>query len=88
IQYSLDNELTSEEAAVAEIERYMAIPGQALSYKIGELKIKELRQRAEQELGDRFSISAFHDLILKGGVMPLAVLEKKVEEWIAEQKKA
>ena len=88
IQYSLDNELTSEEAAVAEIERYMAIPGQALSYKIGELKIKELRQRAEKELGDRFSISAFHDLILKGGVMPLAVLEKKVEEWIAEQKKA
>ncbi|WP_237144764.1 DUF885 domain-containing protein [Pontibacter pamirensis] len=86
IQYSLDNELTSREAAVAEIERYMAIPGQALSYKIGELKIKELRQRAEQELGDKFSISAFHDEILKGGVMPLAVLEKKMEEWIAEQK--
>ncbi|ARS36090.1 DUF885 domain-containing protein [Pontibacter actiniarum] len=86
IQYSLDNELTSREAAVAEIERYMALPGQALSYKIGELKIKELRQRAEQQLGDRFSISAFHDVILKGGVMPLAVLEKKVDEWIAEQK--
>ena len=86
IQYSLDNELTSEEAAVAEIERYMAIPGQALSYKIGELKIKELRQRAERELGDKFSISAFHDEILKGGVMPLAVLEKKIDEWIAEQK--
>ncbi|WP_439879841.1 DUF885 domain-containing protein [Pontibacter sp. MBLB2868] len=88
IQFSLDNELTSEDAAVAEIERYMAIPGQALSYKIGELKIKELRQRAERELGDKFSISAFHDLILKGGVMPLAVLEKKVDEWIAEQKKS
>ncbi|MFD3003130.1 DUF885 domain-containing protein [Pontibacter toksunensis] len=88
IQYSLDNELTSREAAVAEIERYMAIPGQALSYKIGELKIKELRQRAEQELGDKFSISAFHDVILKGGVMPLAVLEKKIEDWIAEQKKS
>ncbi|RDV15878.1 DUF885 domain-containing protein [Pontibacter diazotrophicus] len=86
IQYSLDNELTSREAAVAEIERYMAIPGQALSYKIGELKMKELRQRAEQELGDKFSIRAFHDEILKGGVMPLAVLEKKIEEWIAEQK--
>lgn len=87
IQYSLDNELTSREAAVAEIERYMAIPGQALSYKIGELKIKELRRRAEQELGDKFQISAFHDLILTGGVMPLAVLEKRVEEWIAGQKK-
>ncbi|MFD2515039.1 DUF885 domain-containing protein [Pontibacter locisalis] len=88
IQYSLDNELTSEEAATAEIERYMAIPGQALSYKIGELKIKELRQRAERELGSKFKISAFHDMILKGGVMPLAVLEKKVDEWIAEQKKS
>ena len=88
IQYSLDNELTSEEAAVAEIERYMAIPGQALSYKIGELKIKELRQRASRELGDKFSISAFHDLILTGGVMPLAVLEKRVDKWIAEQKKS
>ncbi|MBC5992554.1 DUF885 domain-containing protein [Pontibacter cellulosilyticus] len=87
IQYSLDNELTSEEAAVAEIERYMAIPGQALSYKIGELKIKELRQRAERELGAKFSISAFHDLILNGGVMPLAVLEKRIDEWIAEQKR-
>ncbi|MFD1186775.1 DUF885 domain-containing protein [Pontibacter rugosus] len=88
IQYSLDNELTSREAAVAEIERYMAIPGQALSYKIGELKIKELRQRAQHALGDRFNISAFHDLILKGGVMPLAVLEKKVDEWIEVQKKS
>jgi len=86
IQYSLDNELTSREAAVAEIERYMAIPGQALSYKIGELKIKELRKRAEQELGDKFSVSAFHDEILKGGVMPLAVLEKKIDTWIANQK--
>ncbi|MDX5422281.1 MAG: DUF885 domain-containing protein [Hymenobacteraceae bacterium] len=88
IQYSLDNELTSKEAAVAEIERYMAIPGQALSYKIGELKIKELRQKAERELGDRFNISAFHDEILRGGVMPLAVLEQRIDEWIAEQKKA
>ncbi|GAB3204211.1 uncharacterized protein (DUF885 family) [Pontibacter aydingkolensis] len=88
IQYSLDNELTSKEAAVAEIERYMAIPGQALSYKIGELKIKELRQRAERELGSKFSISAFHDEILKGGVMPLAVLEKKIDEWVAAQKKS
>jgi uncharacterized protein (DUF885 family) len=86
IQYSLDNELTSEAAAVAEIERYMAIPGQALSYKIGELKLKELRQRAELELGAKFSISAFHDEILKGGVMPLAVLEKKIDKWISEQK--
>ncbi|WP_068840140.1 DUF885 domain-containing protein [Pontibacter akesuensis] len=88
IQYSLDNELTSREAAVAEIERYMVIPGQALSYKIGELKIKELRQRAEKALGDDFDIKAFHDEILMSGVMPLAVLEKKMETWIAKQKKS
>ncbi|WP_242927323.1 DUF885 domain-containing protein [Pontibacter vulgaris] len=86
IQYSLDNELTSEEAAVAEIERYMAIPGQALSYKIGELKIQELRRKAEQELGSKFSVSAFHDEVLKDGGMPLAVLEKKINEWIAARK--
>ncbi len=88
IQYSLDNEQTSEEDAIAEIERYMAIPGQALSYKIGELKIKELRQKAERELGSDFSISAFHDEILKQGVMPLAVLEKRINDWIARQKQA
>ncbi|WP_347158464.1 DUF885 domain-containing protein [Pontibacter chitinilyticus] len=88
IQYSLDNEPTSEEAATAEIERYMAIPGQALSYKIGEMKIRELRERAKQELGDKFRLSAFHDEILKGGVMPLEVLERRVDEWIASQKNA
>ncbi|WP_018479057.1 DUF885 domain-containing protein [Pontibacter roseus] len=87
IQYSLDNELTSREAAVAEIERYMAVPGQALSYKIGELKIKELRQRAEQALGDKFSVSAFHDEVLREGGMPLAVLERKMDDWIKLQQK-
>jgi uncharacterized protein (DUF885 family) len=85
IQYSLDNELTSEEAAVAEIERYMALPGQALSYKIGELKIQELRQKAKKALGSRFSISAFHDEVLREGAMPLAVLERKIDNWITKQ---
>jgi uncharacterized protein (DUF885 family) len=85
IQYSLDNELTSEEAAVAEIERYMALPGQALSYKIGEMKIRELRQKAEKALGSRFSISAFHDEVLREGSMPLAVLEQKMDEWVRKQ---
>ncbi|MHC2990096.1 hypothetical protein OB13_00205 [Pontibacter sp. HJ8] len=85
IQYSLDNELTSEEAAVAEIERYMALPGQALSYKIGEMKLQELRRNAEQALGSRFSISAFHDEVLREGSMPLAVLERKMKEWITKQ---
>jgi uncharacterized protein (DUF885 family) len=88
IQYSLKNELSSEAEVIAEIERYMVIPGQALSYKIGEIKIRELRQRAEQELGTRFSLSAFHDEVLQDGGMPLEVLEAKIEAWIERQKKA
>jgi len=87
IQYSLENEALSEEAVIAEIERYMAIPGQALSYKTGELKIRELRQQAEKALGNQFKLSAFHDEILKDGGMPLAVLETKMNAWLAQQKK-
>ncbi|PPK85648.1 uncharacterized protein (DUF885 family) [Neolewinella xylanilytica] len=83
IQYSLENEAESEASIVAEIERYMAMPAQALSYKVGQLKIRELRARAEEAFGDAFDIKAFHDLVLEGGCLPLAVLEKKVEEWIA-----
>ena len=82
IQYSLDNEAESEAGIVAEIERYMAIPGQALSYKVGQLKIRELRARAEEELGSDFDIKAFHDLVLEGGCLPLNVLERKVNAWI------
>ena len=86
IQYSLENEAESEASIVAEIERYMAIPGQALSYKIGQLKIRELRARAEEELGGDFDVRAFHDLVLEGGCLPLAVLETKVEGWITAAK--
>ncbi|NJB84568.1 uncharacterized protein (DUF885 family) [Lewinella marina] len=82
IQYSLENEAESEASIIAEIERYMAIPGQALSYKVGQLKILELRARAEAELGNDFDIRAFHDLVLEGGCLPLNVLERKVDEWI------
>ena len=82
IQYSLDNEAESEASITAEIERYMAIPGQALSYKIGQLKIRELRARAESELGDSFNIKAFHDEILNSGSLPLALLEEKIDRWI------
>ncbi len=82
IQYSLDNEAESEASITAEIERYMAIPGQALSYKIGQLKIRELRAKAESELGDSFDIKAFHNEILDSGCMPLALLEEKVDRWI------
>jgi uncharacterized protein (DUF885 family) len=87
IRYMLENSATSETDAVSEAERYMAIPGQALAYKTGQLKITELRARAEKALGDRFDIKAFHDEILKDGSVPLDVLEAKIDRWIASRKK-
>ncbi|HUM46512.1 MAG TPA: DUF885 domain-containing protein, partial [Chitinophagales bacterium] len=86
IQFSMDNEAESEADITAEIERYMAIPGQALSYKVGQLKILELRRNAEKELGDKFSIAKFHDEILKDGCLPIAVLEAKMKRWTEGQK--
>lgn len=86
IQYMRDNEPISEQGAVAEIERYMAIPGQALSYKIGQLKIRALRQRAEETLGAKFRIGLFHDEVLKYGNLPLDILETRVYEWMEEMK--
>jgi uncharacterized protein (DUF885 family) len=85
IQYSLDNEAESEESVIAEIERYMATPGQALSYKIGQLKIRELRTKAETKLGSRFSITAFHNQVLNSGSLPLVLLEEKIDKWINSQ---
>lgn len=87
INYMLENEAISEQGATAEIERYMAIPGQALSYKVGALKIRELRTKYEQQLGNNFNIASFHDELLKDGCMPLAVLEEKMNAWAAAQKK-
>ncbi|WP_420601609.1 DUF885 domain-containing protein [Flagellimonas sp.] len=84
IQYSLDNEAESEASIISEIERYMANPGQALSYKIGQLKIRELRKRAEDALGDKFDIRQFHNQVLETGCVPLALLEDKIDNWIKE----
>lgn len=64
----------------------MAIPGQALSYKIGQLKIRELRTKAEKELGNKFSIKEFHNQVLDAGCLPLKVLEGKIDKWIAGKK--
>lgn len=82
IQYSLENEADSEAGIIAEIERYMATPGQALSYKIGQLKIRELRNKAEEALGDDFNVGDFHDQVLNSGSLPLVLLEEKIDNWI------
>ncbi|MEZ4957284.1 MAG: DUF885 domain-containing protein [Saprospiraceae bacterium] len=86
IQYSLENEAEPEASIIAEIERYMANPGQALSYKIGQLKIRELRAKSEKEMGNKFDIRQFHNQVLETGCVPLAVLEEKINNWIAENK--
>jgi len=88
IDYMLDNSAASQTDAVAEAERYMAIPGQALAYKVGELKIMQLRQQAQATLGPRFDIRAFHAEVLKDGSVPLDILQEKIERWIAAQQGA
>lgn len=81
VQYMMELEPISEEAAVAEVERYMAYTAQALSYKIGQLKILEMRKRCEQRLGDQFSLAQFHDEVLRHGSMPLSILESRLDRW-------
>ena len=88
IDYMLVNSAQSKTQAVSEAERYMAIPGQALAYKLGELKIKELRARSEKALGAAFDIREFHREVLETGAVPLTVLEDKINRWIASQTKA
>lgn len=86
IDFMLDNSGMTRTEVVAEVERYIAIPSQALSYKVGALKIQELRARAEQALGKNFDIREFHAQVLNSGGIPLAILEQKIDRWIASQK--
>ena len=86
MQYFLANSATTEAQARSEVRRYMVTPGQATAYKIGMLKIQELRRKAEAGLGPRFDIRAFHDTVLGGGALPLTVLEKRVDRWVASVK--
>jgi len=85
IDYMLANSGMTRTEVVAEVDRYIAIPGQALAYKVGALKIQELRKRAQAKLGPKFDIKAFHEQILNTGGLPLAVLEAKIDRWIAAQ---
>lgn len=86
VQYFMQNSAITEAQARSEVRRYLVLPGQATSYKVGMLKIQELRRDAEAELGDAFDIRAFHDTVLGGGAMPLAILERRVDEWVATVK--
>ncbi|HET7809047.1 MAG TPA: DUF885 family protein [Steroidobacteraceae bacterium] len=86
LDYMMANSPSGETRAVSEAERFAAIPGQALAYKIGQLKIVELRKRAEKALGPKFKVTEFHDEVLKDGAIPLEVLEAKIDRWIASRK--
>lgn len=88
LDYMYENSATKEARAVSEAERYIAIPSQALAYKIGQLKILELRARAEAALGNDFDVKAFHQEVLEDGELPMAILEAKIDRWIGEQRDA
>jgi len=88
IRYMLDNSSLAESDAMAEVERYMVWPGQALGYKVGQLRMSAARARLQARLGERFDVKAFHAAMLEDGQLPLAVLERKLARWAAAQSRA
>jgi len=86
VAYFMANSAAPEAQARSEVRRYMVLPGQATSYKIGMIKIQDLRKKAETALGDAFDIRKFHDTILAGGALPLSIMERRVDQWIAASK--
>ena len=86
VQFFRDHSAIDDVDIQSETDRYIVWPGQALSYKVGQLKILELRERAHKELGARFDIRKFHDEVLSGGALPLDVLEERIDHWIAAEK--
>src|ERR1700733_9586787 len=85
VDYFHEHSTQDEPSVQVETDRYIAWPGQALGYKIGQLEILRLRQYAQDQLGDRFRLSAFHDEVLSGGALPMDVLSKRIHEWVAAQ---
>jgi uncharacterized protein (DUF885 family) len=85
IDFFRDNAAKTELDIINEIDRYIGMPGQALAYKIGQLKMLTIRQRAELALGDQFDVRAFHDEMLGAGALPLDILEHRMDAWIADQ---
>ncbi len=85
-EFFYENSPIAEGQVISEVRRYMVWPGQATAYKMGMLKIIELRGKAQDALGDKFDIRSFHDAVLGGGALPLPVLERVIDDWIAQQK--
>ena len=83
VDFFLSNAAKTAQDVTVEVDRYIVWPGQALGYKIGQLKIRELRTNAEKELGPKFDVRKFHDVVLGQGAVPLDVLQKRVAEWVA-----
>ncbi len=86
VDFFHDHSAIDEYEVQSETDRYMAVPAQALGYKIGQLEILKLRQYAKDQLGDKFNLSNFHDEVLSAGALPLDVLSARIHEWVAKQK--